>query len=372
MKFTASKESLLRVLSVAQEVINNKSPISILSNVLLEADKKAGKVVVKCTNSTVSAVTSFSASVEEDGETTVFCDKLTGIVSALPHGEIVFEKKENELIVSPLAKKVKFKVKCLATDKFPEVVGFNEENALKVSAEELKKMIGQTIFAVADDTSRYFMTGVYLCKKDGKMAMVATDGRRLSYCLYNGAVPEFAPIIIPTKILSIISKLCPDEGEVSIKPAEKQFYFKGSGFELSTSLIEGQYPKWEKVLPSGLDKTITVSKSDLEDAMKRAGLMSDKNGRINISIEKGKMFISSPESEIGSSKEEIAAAYQDGSVELPLNARYLSDVLKVIDKDDVSLDFKLGQDGKTQGAIVARAAGDEKPNYTHVIMPMSA
>ena len=371
MKFSTSKEALLRVLGVAQEVINNKSPISILSNVLLQADKKANRVVVKCTNSTVSAVTFFGAQVEEEGETTVFCDKLTGIVSALPQGDIEFESKGTEIFISPSAKKIKFKVKCLATDKFPIVEGFEEKGAFEVAAKDLKEMIRHTIFAVADDPSRYFMSGVYFTKKDEKPVMVATDSRRLSFCSYPETSPDFNSIIIPTKILSIIDKLCNSEGNVSINAAERQFYFKGAGFELSSSLVEAQYPKWEKVIPSGLDKSVTVSKADLEDAIKRTAVMAEKNSRIQLGIDNGKMVISSPESEVGSSKEEIAAECKDISVDIPLNARYLSDVLKAIAAEKVAIDFKLDQENKVSSAIVVRGAGDEGGIYTHIIMPMN-
>ena len=108
MKFTTSKDAILRVLSVAQEVITNKSAISIMSNVLLQTDKENQKVIVKCTNSTINAISSFGAEIEEEGEITVFCDKFVSVISSLPMGDVEIETGENEILVKPLGKKVKF------------------------------------------------------------------------------------------------------------------------------------------------------------------------------------------------------------------------------------------------------------------------
>lgn len=369
MKFTVNKSGFLRVLSVAQEVINNKSPISVLSNVLIQTDKD--KLILKCTNSTVSASTFINADVSEEGETTVFCDKLISIISALPDGDIEVEKKDIELTIKPVGKKIKFKIKSLAADKFPEINKFNENGAFNVSAKDFKEMIRQTSFAVADDVNRYFLTGVYFTKHEDKPVFVATDGRRMSFCWYSDVLPDFKPAIIPVKILSLIDKIAPSEGEFTINVTDKEFFFKGFGFELSSLLIDGQYPAWQKVLPDMLDQTITVSKKDLESAIKRISIMTEKSGRIHLVFDENKMIVSSPDTEIGNSKEEIAAVYQKAKAEIALNVTYLNDVLKVIDSNDISLDFKFNQENAVKSAILVRTAGEEKTNYTHVIMPMT-
>ena len=369
MKFTTNRDSLLKVLGVAQEIISNKSLVSILSNVYFQADKEENKVYVKCTNSTFKAITSINADVEEEGETTVFCDKLTNIVSALPLGDVLFESTDLEMIVKPVDKKVKFKLKMLSTDKFPVVNGFKEDGAIKsVEASDFKQLIRQTIFAVSQNTNRYMMTGCYLCNKDNMLTMVATDGNRMSTC----SCPENAdvkPAIIPAKILSIIEKICDSEGLVDINTSEKEFFFRGFGFEISSSLIDAQYPKWEKVLPDGLDHTITLSKYELADAIKRMMIMSDKDGRIQIAAEQNKVVVSSPDMEMGNFKEELSAKYDGENIEIAMNVLYLSDVLKVINTDDICIDFKISESKTVNSAISIRPA-DTKADYTHIIMPM--
>ncbi|MBO7695640.1 MAG: DNA polymerase III subunit beta [Methanobrevibacter sp.] len=368
MKFTTNRDSLLRILAVAQEIISSKSLVSILSNVYFKADKNENKVYVKCTNSTFKAITSIAADVEEDGETTVYCDKLTNIVSALPIGDILFESTDLEMTVKPVDKKVKFKLKMLASDKFPVINGFKEDGAIKVEACDFRWLIKQTIFAVSTNTNRYMMTGCYLCKKDNLLTMVATDGNRMSTC--NCPVnAEIKAAIIPAKILSIIEKLCDSEGFIEINTSEKEFFFKGFGFELSSSLIDAQYPKWEKVLPEGLDHSITLSKVELADAIKRMMIMSDKEGRIQLDAEQDRVVVSSPEMEMGNFKEELAAKYDGAKIEIAMNVMYLSDVLKVINTDDICIDFKVSDENTVKSAIVIRPA-DTNADYTHIIMPM--
>lgn len=371
MKFVTSRDALLRVLGVAQEVITNKSPVSIMSNVLLQTDKEKQKVIVKCTNSTVNAISNFGAEIEEEGETTVFCDKFVSVISSLPMGDVEVVTGENEIVVKPLGKKVKFRIKTLASDKFPVFKGFNSENSIKIAAKDFKNLIKHTSFAVSTDSNRYMMTGCYLTKEDNWLYMVATDGRRMSLCTCADFSPEFTSAIIPVKGLSVIDRICQEEGQIEINTTDKTFFFKGYGYEISSSLIEGQFPMWQKVVPNGLDHTVTISKADLEDAIKRTVIMAAKNGRIQMILDSDKMVISSPENEVGSSKEEIEAKYSGEPAEIALNAMYLSDVLKVIDCDDISIDFKFNQENKVSSALIVRPVDKENTPYTHVIMPMT-
>ena len=159
--------------------------------------------------------------------------------------------------------------------------------------------------------------------------------------------------------------------ELSKTFPQKRFFFKGYGYEISSSLIEGQFPMWQKVVPNGLDHTVTIPKTDLEDAIKRTVIMAAKNGRIQMILDSDKMVISSPENEVGSSKEEIDAKYSGEPAEIALNAMYLSDVLKVIDSDDISIDFKFNQENKVSSALIVRPVDKENTPYTHVIMPMT-
>ena len=370
MKFTVSRDTLLNSIMVAQEVITNKSPLSILSNVLLTTAEN--KVILKCTNSTVHAITSFAAEIEEPGETTVFCDKFMSIISSLPMGDVEISNLNNEILVKSVSKKVKFKIKTLAADKFPIIKNFDSQNAIKISAKTFKTMIRNTSFAVSNDPNRYFMTGCFLCNHENNLTMVATDSRRMSVCNSIDFKHNVIDSIIPKKMLTVIDKYCQDEGEIEINTTAKQFMVKSGSLEVTSSLIEGKYPAWQKVLPIGLDKTISVSKIDLENAIKTAGIMATKEKRVNLQIDKGKMIVKTPETEIGNATEEIAAEYDGIPVNIALNIQYLSDVLKVLDAENVSIDFKTNQESKVTSALIVRDSKNSDNNSSiHIIMPMT-
>lgn len=371
MKFTTSREALLKAINFAQEIITNKSPVSILSNVLLQTAEN--KVIVKCTNSTVKAITSFGAEIEEEGELTIFCDKFLSIINSLPMGDVEVFNSENEVIIQPLGKRVRFKLKSLAADKFPLFNKSDGSGDIKIASKDFKNLIRNTIFAVSTDQNRYFLTGCYVCKDDETkvLNMIATDGRRMSICKSFNFTADIKAAIIPTKILYVVDKFMNDEGDLIINCNGKEFTVKSSNIEISTTLIDGQFPAWQKVVPSGLDRTITVDKSELEDAIKRAVNMSARNGRIQLFIDKGKIEISSPENEIGSSKEEISADYNGESVNISLNVLYLSDVLKILNTDKISIDFSINEDNKVSKALIIRESDKTETSYTHIVMPMS-
>ena len=370
MKFTANRESLLRILGVAQDIISEKSPLSVLSNVYLKTDKANNKVVVKCSNLKVEATTSFPAEIEEEGETTAYCEKLVRIISALPNGDVKFSGGDSELTIKPESKKASFKVNCLSTDKFPEIRGFDDNGAFKFPAKEFKEMVKSTIFAVSNDINRYFMSGVFFTKHEGKPIMVATDGRRMSFRFENIEVPDFAPAIIPTQILNLISKVCPSEGDITINIKDKIFCFKGHGFEFISTLIDAQYPNWQRVIPQGLDHTISVAKTEFVEAIKRVGVMLSKKSTIQFVVEPGKMTVVVPKTEIGQADEEISANYNGEKVEITVNSEYLNDVLTDINGDTVSMEFKLNQENKVSAAIVIKDNDTAKVNCTHLVMPM--
>lgn len=368
MKVVTNKESLLKALSTAQEAISNKSYVSILSNVLLKTAEN--KVIVQSTDLKVSIITSFGADIEEDGETTIFADKLISSVSSLPSGEIEISSKDNEVIVKPLGKKIKFSINSIATDKFPVIDSFKEDGSFYIAAKDLKKLAYNTIFAVSTDSCRYFMTGCYLTKSEDKLTMVATDGRRMSVCKLDSFIPEVKSCIIPTKILALCIKFC-DEGDVKVNISDKLLMIKYGNLEMTTVLIEGQYPKWERVLPESYNNTVSVAKADIEAAIKRVFVMSDKSGRIKLNMESGKIIVSSPESEIGKSKEEIEAKYNGEPIEIALNAQYLTDILKVLTAENITFDFIVEEDKSVKRAIAVKDSEKASSNCTHVMMPMS-
>ena len=374
MKFTFDRDAMIKEISIAQEIITNKSPVSILSNILIIAENNS--LTIKATDSTVKFSTVIPVDIQEEGRTTIFCDKFMSILSSLPSGDIEFIQEDIGVTIKPIAKKVKFQLKSQASDKFPEVGTSENVPFFEVPSKDFKEMIKETIFAVSDDRNRYFMTGVYLIKNGETLTMVATDGRRLSCDNKTGlSIPDFQPAIIPTKILSCVLKNAPEEGNILIAVVDKSIFVKFGNVEFSSVLIEGQFPNYQKVIPESLTKSFMVNKADLDAALKRTTIMVDKKvSRIIFKISSGVLKLISPDSDIGSADEEIPCRYDGRNISMALNFTYVTEPLKVIDSENVVFDFNIndgdsGDEANITKAVIMRseAAGD----YIHVIMPMN-
>lgn len=365
MKFTFDRDSMLREISIAQEIITNKSPISILSNILLIADNDT--LTIKASDSSVNFITKIPVNVVEEGSTTVFCEKFLGILSSLPSGEVEFNQQNIKIIIRPNAKKIKFELKSIASDKFPEINNTEEVPFFELSSKDFKQMISQTIFAVSEDGNRYFMTGIHFEKNEDNLVMVATDGRRLSYIAKNIAknIPDFPSAIVPVKILNCVLKNAPSEGNILIAIVDKMIFIKFGSYEFSSVLLEGQFPNYHRVIPENQSNKFTVLKSDLSEALKRTGLMIDKKvSRLLFTISAGTLTITSPESDLGTAVEVIPCEYAGESVTIALNCHYLSDPVKVIDTDNVVFEF-------TDSMKAITMHSEPLSDYFHIIMPMN-
>ena len=373
MKFTFDRDAMIKEISIAQEIITNKSPISILSNILIIAENNS--LTIKATDSKVKFTTVIPVDIQQEGRTTIFCDKFMSILSSLPSGEIEFIQEDIGVTIKPIAKRVKFQLKSQASEKFPEVGSSENVPFFEIPSKDFKEMISETIFAVSNDVNRYFMTGVYFVKNGDTLTMVATDGRRLSCDNKTGFnVPDFQPAIIPTKILSCVLKNAPDEGNIQLAVVDKSVFVKFANLEFSSVLIDGQFPNYQKVIPENLSMSFMVNKADLDAALKRTTIMVDKKvSRIIFKISSGVLKLISPESDIGTADEEIPCRYDGQDISMILNFTYVIEPLKVIDSENVVFDFNINEssgDGEANitKAVVMRseAAGD----YIHVIMPM--
>ncbi len=364
MKFTCEKNNITKEISIAQEIISSKNALSILSNVLLEADNNTLKI--KATDLKVGFETSIPVDISIAGSTTVYCDKFLSILRSLPDGDIEFELKDGKLYIRPLFKKINFQLKSIASEQYPEMQKIADENYFVIPQTELIEMINQTIFAVSDDETRYFMNGVFMENIEGNLIMVATDGRRLSYIRKNtsGTIKPFNGVIIPPKVLHLVSKQSSGEGTIQVAVSEKNIFFKFDNQTISSSLIEGQFPNYNRVIPDNQNFEVTVRRDELIEAVKRVSLLvENKSRRIFLNITNGMIELNSEESEIGVATEEIECAYEGNDTLIALNYSYLIDPLRVIENENIKLLFT-----ESNKAITLKSAEDS--DYFHIVMPM--
>ena len=369
MKFTFDRNAMINEISIAQEIISTKNALSVLSNVLLIAE--GNSLTVKATDIKVNFQTKIPVDIEEEGSTTVLCDKFMGILSALPEGEIEFFLQDKDNLISAVirhtSKKIKYQLNCTSQDKFPEIAVAEKVSFFEVPAKELKAMISQTSFAVSDDETRYFMNGVYFEKKEDKLVLVATDGRRLAYAEKSvlAGVADFPAAIVHPKILNIVAKHASDEGQISVAIVDKMIFFNFANYEFSATLIDGQYPNYQRVIPENQAHSFKVLKSEFVDALKRISIMIDKTGRIILNLAPGVLTITSKSTEFGDAKEEIPCQYAGEEVSISMNYKHIDSPLKIMNSEYITFEFT-----EVMRAVTLRPEPAE--DYFHILMPMSA
>jgi DNA polymerase-3 subunit beta len=364
MKFTCEKTALLKEIAIAQEIISSKNAISILSNIYLEAENDS--LIIKATDMKINFETKVPVTVLEEGGATVFGEKFLGILNSIPEGELEFDQSDTRIVIRPSHKKMKFQLKSTASDKFPEFSTPGTTEFFELPIKDFKDMISQTVFAVSDDETRYFMNGVFFEKHDEKLIMVATDGRRLAYIEKEVGVgiKDFSGVIVPPKILNIITRRAGDEGLVSISMTDKTIFIKFGSYQLSSVLIEGQFPNYQRVIPENQRFSFSVDRFEMQDALKRVSLLVEqKSRRVYFKVSPGKISISSEESDIGSAEEEIPCKYDGDEVSIALNYRYIEEPLKVMSEDELCIYFT------EPGKVITLKPLPEK-DYLHILMPM--
>ena len=331
MKFTFDKDSMMKEIAIAQEIIATKNVTSILSNVLFIAEEDT--LTIKATDIKVNFETRIPVEVQENGTTTVFT------------------------------------LKSMASDKFPEFASTENVPYFEVPAAELKEMINQTIFAVSDDEKRLFMNGIFFEKKGDDLVMVGTDGRRLSIIqkpLCQG-VANFENAIVPPKIFNIILKRAPSEGNISVAVVDKMIFFKFGTFNFTSVLIDGQFPNYQRVIPENQESFFEVDKKDLVDALKRVSLfVEQKSHRVYFKIAPGILTITSQESELGVAKEEIPCMYDGQEFEMAFNYTYIEEPVKVINTDRLRFEFTPSENGMKAITLKSEPVAD----FFHIVMPM--
>lgn len=364
MKFSCERDLLMREIQTAQEIISSRNALSILSNVLLQAEGE--QLAIRATDLKVGFETGLPVEVSAPGIVTVYCEKLLSILRALPEGEVEFAVEDSSsFVIRPRFKKIDFRLKSISADKFPAISRPADEPFFPVEQKTLDHMISQTIFAISDDETRYFMNGVYLEKDAEDLVMVATDGRRLSHVRARptAPIPDFAGVIIPPKILNLVRKLLSGEGTVQMAIADKQIFLDFDQHQLASALIDGDFPNYRRVIPEEQEHRITISRDDLLAALRRVALLVEKSRRVYIDLSTDQLTLRSEETDLGVARESIPCEYAGPEIVMALNYQYLLDPLRVIGTETVSIEFSDPTKATTLRSV-------PESDYFHIIMPM--
>ena len=287
MKFKCSGKVLRQEIEYANNFSSSKNSLSIISNVLLEASNDM--LTIKASDNNVGFKSSIPVSVIVPGSTTVFCEKLSAMLKNIPDVDLDITEENGLLNISPSDKgsaDFTVNIKTIDASKFPELETVDDDSFFSITQRDYFDMIDKTSFAVADNDTRHFLTGVYMEKKDGKLVLVATDGKKLA-CVrraFEQDIPDFTPAIMPVRFLTLMKSIGTGEGVFSIAVKEGTMFARIGSRTIYTSLISGAYPNYERVIPSDLENSLTMKTEDLEKAITLISILAE-NTAMKISVE---------------------------------------------------------------------------------------
>ncbi len=368
MKFICSKESLLKALGIAENVISVKNTISILSNILIEA--KDNKIKIFASETKLNFIAEIGADISEEGNISINSNKFYAICKKLP-GEEISITLENDNIICIQPKEninIIYKLKGIDSDKFPPVKNIDALNTFAINKEILAEMIRKTIFAISQSENRRFVNGIYFEKDENNIKMVSTDGKRLSYIRKNLKIDKTIEkgIIIPFKILIETLKLCSGNGEVNIGMDGKNISISIDNYTFISNLLEGSFPPYEKVIPVDQSLSIMINRQELQETLERISQISDKEThKITLSFSKNLLKINTEDITIGSGEEIINLEYSEEDFKIFLNYLFILDVLSVLKSKNVIFEFK-----DPQSTVTVREENND--DFVYIMMPMSS
>jgi len=371
MKITVERATFLKALGHVQSVVERRNTIPILSNVMLEAAK--GQLKLTATDLDIEIVESIPSDVLRNGAATAPAHMLYDIVRKLPEGAQLqaelLAQEGGRLAVS--SGSVRFELACLPKEDFPQMAAGAMPHRFRLATEDLKRLIDKTRFAVSTEETRFYLNGIYLhAAKDGKehfLRAVATDGHRLARLelpLPDGAA-EIPGVIVPRKTVSELRRLlddCEDTVDVSLSDTKMQFVC--DGVELTSKLIDGTFPDYQRVIPASNDKALTLDAKEFAQAVDRVSTISaDKTRAVKLALARDRLTLSVINPDSGTATEELGATYSAAGLEIGFNARYLLDITSQIQGKDVR--FLLSDAGSP---TLIEDAEDDSTLY--VLMPM--
>ena len=368
MKITIERAALLRALNHVQSVVERRNTIPILANVLVEA--RDGMLSLNATDMDISIVEKTAAEVATPGSITAPAHTLYDIVRKLPDGaQVELGKEEDRLELR--SGRSRFTLQTLPTEDFPVMTGGDMPHTFNLSADALRGIVDRTRFAISNEETRYYLNGIYLHVAEAGNAKVlraaATDGHRLAR--YEIEAPEGADampgVILPRKAVGEIRKLAEEmEEAIEIGVSDGKIRLEFGPVVLTSKLIDGTFPDYERVIPADNDKPLQVVTGEFAEAVDRVATIStDKARAVKLNLGDDKLILSVTNPESGSATEELSVDFQAEPLEIGFNARYLIDIMGQLGGEKAQ--FLLKDAGSP---TLVRDASDESALY--VLMPM--
>lgn len=365
MNLTVLQDNLKSAVSLTSHFISLKAQLPILANILLKTDKS--RLILSATNLETSISTSIGAKVEKEGEITVNGKVLNDLISNLSSGQIELEVLKEQIKITSGT----FKSNILGsnTSDFPTLPNSLGKDSFKLKTKELTESLNKTLFAVSTDETRPILTGVLFVFQKGEIRLVSTDGFRLTEVVLKTKVevPDLK-IIVPKAILNEISKLTDSEEiEVSFDKENNQIVFGIGETILSSRIIEGEFPDYQKIIPTSSICNLTVDKQDLEKAIKLASVFSRDSGNIiKLQVTNDKLIVRAESSNSGSQESEVEIKTEEEvkqEINIMFNFRFIEEFLKIVVADEIQI--QISDNNKA-----SKFLDPKSHNLLHIIMPI--
>ena len=361
MKFRIAKEAFLDGLQQVQHVVSSRTTLPILSNVLIEAGDEGLRLTT--TDLDVGVSGTAKAEVSKPGATTLPVKRLVNIIRELPSAEIEVSV-DNKNVASIKSGPSFFKIIGLPDGEFPPLASFDDAKEYKIPQAIFRNGLKKTSYAISTDETRYVLNGIFTSFKEGKLTLVATDGRRVAMVDHELEFPSSHEVdfIVPTKAVQELQRLLSTEGDLMLKLSDNPVCFEIGASIIVSKLIEGNYPNYRQVIPGESKERLTLSREQLLETTRRVSLLSsEKSNSVKLTFGQNQVDVMANSPDIGEANETLEVKYDGKQFSIAFNPEFLMAPLKNLEEDEVHLDLI---DEMSPGVLRTEDA------FLYVLMPM--
>ena len=363
MKVSATREHLLEALQSVIGVVERRQTMPILSNVLLSA--RDNRLRITGTDLEVELVAAAEVTVQQAGDVTVPGRKLLDIVRNIPDKAQVTLSRENEKVLVRGGRS-RFSLSSLPAGEFPLIEDINAQYSLELRAQDFRRLIDKTHFAMAQQDVRYYLNGTLL-ETDGKaLRAVATDGHRLSWCevALSGKSRETHQIILPRKGVLELQRLLDGEGDIEVAIGSNHIRIQIGEVRFTSKLIDGKFPEYGRVIPASPPRIMSAPKDAMRAALQRTAILSNEKYRgVRLTFAPSLLTVQAHNPEQEEAEDQLEVGFAGDELEIGFNVSYLLDALAAIETETVEVGLT-----DANSSCLIRAPGDTTVKY--VVMPM--
>ncbi len=368
MKITANRTTFLSELQLVGRAASTRTSIAALGGILIETGE--GNAALAATDAELALRSNVELEVEQPGRVLLPARLLMEIVRALDGESVTLEHRPDQGHVAVMSERAEFHIRTLPAEDFPRLPDPGD-SAMALAGDVFSATVERVAKAASRDETRPVLTGILVSMAEGRLRMVATDSYRLSVketALDNGAATEFQANI-PARTLQEAGRLVRETGadQVTLAAQDNQIVFGIDRVLLSSRLIDGQFPNYERLLPDSFEHEVRVSRPELAGVVRRVGLMAQRNSPLRMRFEEGTLTVSAQTPDIGEAVESIPVPFQGEQLEIGFNPAFLQDGLESVESDDVQI--KLISPVRP-GLLEAAGDSDADGRFLYLIMPV--